>query len=109
MFTNALLSTMQILVAAFGFMLCVCVIKSVCVYLGVYPSVCGSVPMHVSLAGYPRLCDIALSFPWYTALISYKQSAKALQSNNTYAHNKIGWYCFLQLKHNWECWIIDPS
>lgn len=28
MFTNALLSTMQILVAAFGFMLCVCVIKS---------------------------------------------------------------------------------
>ncbi len=32
MFTNALLSTMQILVAAFGFMLCVCVIKSVCVF-----------------------------------------------------------------------------
>ena len=43
MFTNALLSTMQILVAAFGFMLCVCVIKSVCV--------CGSVSLHVSLAG----------------------------------------------------------
>ena len=32
MFTNALLSTMQILVAAFGFMLRVCVIKSVCVF-----------------------------------------------------------------------------
>lgn len=77
MFTNALLSTMQILVAAFGFMLCVCVIKGVCVYL----SVCGSVSTHVSLAGYPWLCDIAWSFPWYAALISYKQSAKALQYN----------------------------
>lgn len=32
MFTNALLSTMQILVAAFGFMLCVHVIKSLCVF-----------------------------------------------------------------------------
>lgn len=43
MFTNALLSTMQILVAAFGFMLCVCVIKDSCVYFGVCLSVCGSV------------------------------------------------------------------
>lgn len=43
MFTNALLSTMQILVAAFGFMLCVCVIKNLCVYFGVCLSVCGSV------------------------------------------------------------------
>lgn len=41
MFTNALLSTMQILVAAFGFMLCVCVIKNSCVYFGVCLSVCG--------------------------------------------------------------------
>ena len=92
MFTNALLSTMQILVAAFGFMLCVCVIKSVCVCVCVcvYSGVYLSVSVHVSLAGYPRLCDIAWfffffpPFPWYTALISYKQSAKALQSNNTY-------------------------
>lgn len=43
MFTNALLSTMQILVAAFGFMLCVCVIKNSGVYFGVCLSVCGSV------------------------------------------------------------------
>lgn len=61
MFTNALLSTMQILVAAFGFMLCVCVIKNSCVYFGVCLSACGRV-LCVCLAGCPRLCDIACYF-----------------------------------------------
>lgn len=63
MFTNALLSTMQILVAAFGFMLCVCVIKSARVLGSVSECVCGSVYVYVCVtggtAGYPRLCDIA--------------------------------------------------
>lgn len=48
MFTNALLSTMQILVAAFGFMLCVCVIKSVYVFVSVSECVQECVNAHVS-------------------------------------------------------------